>query len=93
MSKELRSVVRQYEKDNDLVLQFLESRCQTDDDASITAKDLHGAFKIWAKSEGVPVLSARKFNAEMDRHSEWFERKAPSLGYMKYWGLKLKDVL
>ena len=93
MSKELRSVVRQYEKDNDLVLQFLESRCQTDDDASIKAKDLYSNFKVWAKSEGAPVLSSRKFNSEMERHSEWFERKAVSHGVTKYWGLKLKEVL
>ena len=93
MSKELRSVVRQYEKDNDLVLQFLESRCQTDDDASIKAKDLYSNFKVWAKSEGAPVLSSRKFNSEMERHSEWFERKALSQGVTKYWGLKLKEVL
>ena len=50
-------------------------------------------FKIWAKSEGAPVLSARKFNSEMDRHPDWFERKSTSSGYMIYWGLKFRDLI
>ena len=43
--------------------------------------------------EGAPVLSARKFNSEMERHPDWFDRKSTSSGFMIYWGLKLKEVL
>jgi len=59
----------------------------------IKAKDLYSAFKLWAKSEGACVLSARKFNSEMERHPEWFDRKSTSSGFMIYWGLKLKEVV
>ena len=105
MSDSLKTVVTKYERDNDLVLQFLESRCvRVPEDESnpygeknkrtlIKAKDLYNAFKLWAKSEGAYVLSARKFNSEMERHPEWFDRKSTSSGFMIYWGLKLKEVL
>ena len=93
MSDELNKVVTKYENENDLILQFLESRCDRDENANIKAKDLYQAFKIWAKSEGAYVLSARKFNSEMERHSEWFDRKSTSSGFAIYWGVKLKEVL
>jgi putative DNA primase/helicase len=93
MPPHMKKVVRQYEKDNDLVLQFLETRCEVAEDAVIKAKDLYGSFKLWAKSEGAPVLSARKFNSEMERHPDWFDRKSTSSGFMIYWGLTLKEVL
>ena len=94
MPAHMKKVVRQYEKDNDLVLQFLEARCEHgDEDVVIKTKDLYSAFKIWAKSEGAPVLSARKFNAEMDRHPEWHYGKRIRDGYPYYYGLKLRDVL
>ena len=93
MSGQLREVVTKYERDNDLVLQFLENRCVKDETATIRAKDLYQNFKMWAKSEGAYVLSARKFNSEMERHPEWFERKSTSSGFVIYWGLKLKEVI
>ncbi len=93
MSNSLEDVVSKYERENDLVLQFLESRCDKHDGSTVKAKDLYQSFKMWAKSEGAYVLSARKFNAEMERHPEWFEKKSTSSGFIIYWGLKLKEVL
>ena len=93
MSDELKAVVSKYERDNDLVLQFLENRCEKADGVNVRAKDLYQKFKVWAKSEGAYVLSARKFNSEMERHPEWFERKSTSSGFVIYWGLKLKEVM
>ncbi len=96
MTKELKKVVIDYEKDNDLVLQFLESRCERvpeeEEKAVIKAKDLYNAYKIWAKSEGAYILSARKFNAEMERHSEWYDRKAKRDGFPVWIGLRLTEV-
>jgi putative DNA primase/helicase len=93
MGEELKQVVKRYERDNDLVLQFLENRCVRDESANIKAKDLYNTYKVWAKSEGAFQLSARKFNAEMERHPEWFDRKSTSSGFVIYWGLKLKEVM
>ena len=93
MPPHMKKVVRQYERDNDLVLQFLEARCETAEGAVVKAKDLYSNFKLWAKSEGAPVLSARKFNSEMERHPDWFERRAFKDGYPYYYGLKLRDTV
>lgn len=93
MPDSLRKVVRQYEKDNDLVIQFLESRCEKDCESRIKSKDLYQQFKMWAKSEGAYVLSARKFNSEMERHPEWFVGKTVKDGYPTFVGIKLKDSL
>ena len=88
-----KEVVSRYERENDIVLQFLENRCVQDEAATVKAKDLYQNFKMWAKSEGAYILSARKFNSEMERHSEWFDRKSTFSGFMIYWGVKLKEVL
>ena len=96
MGESLRKVVNKYERENDIVLQYLENRCEFhpgEEKVSIRAKDLYKTFKVWAKAEGAFVLSARKFNSEMERHPEWFDRKATSGGYVVYYGLKLKDVI
>lgn len=93
MAGSLWEVVSRYERENDIVLQFLENRCVQDETATVKAKDLYNSFKIWAKSEGAYVLSARKFNSEMERHPEWFDRKSTSSGFVIYWGLKLKEVV
>ena len=94
MPPHMKKVVKQYEKDNDLVLQFLEARCVKGGESdAIKAKDLYGNFKLWAKSEGAPVLSARKFNSEMERHPEWHDGKRPRDGYPYYYGLKLREVV
>ena len=97
MSDSLRQVVANYERDNDVVLQFLENRCERtpeeDGGGNIRARDLYVAFKMWAKSEGEYVFSARKFNSELARHPEWFDRKSTSSGFVIYWGLRLKGVL
>ena len=94
MPPHMKKVVKQYEKDNDLVLQFLEARCVKGDESdTIRAKDLYGNFKLWAKSEGAPVLSARKFNSEMDRHQAWHLGRRVRDGYPYYYGLKLREAI
>ncbi len=93
MSEGLHEVVSKYERDNDIVLQFLEARCDKAADKNIRSKDLYNAFKIWAKSEGAFVLSARKFNSEMERHPEWYDRVSTSSGFKIYWGVKLKEAI
>lgn len=94
MTSQLKEVVKQYEKDNDLVLQFLESRCQkTGNSEYVRSKDLYNAYKTWSKSEGNYILSSRKFNSELERHPEWYDRKAMRDGYPSYYGLKMKEVI
>lgn len=93
MSDDLKAAVKSYEEENDLILQFLLSRCELSPTDIVKSKDLYQAFKIWAKSEGAPVLSARKFNSEMERHPEWYDKKSMSNGFSTYKGLKIKEVV
>lgn len=93
MSDDMKKVVRQYEKDNDLVLQFLEEKCESADGAITRAKSLYDAYKIWCKSNGYFVCSAKRFNADMEAHPEWHEGKSTYNGYPSYKGLRLKGTV
>lgn len=90
MSDSMKLVIRQYEKDNDLVLQFLEEKCEKDDEASTRAKSLYDSYKIWCKSNGYYVCSMKKFNAELTAHPEWYAEKGVSNGVAVYRGIGLR---
>lgn len=91
MSAELRSVIREYEKDNDIVLQFLEEKCErASEEEGVLAKSLYDTYKIWCKSNGFFICSSRKFNAELTAHPEWYAEKYKNHGQIKYKGLKFK---
>lgn len=92
MSEPMKTVVKQYEKDNDLVLQFLEEKCEQNDDVSTRAKNLYDTYKIWCKSNGYYVCSMKKFNAEVTAHPEWYAEKGVSSGVAVFRGLGLKQA-
>jgi putative DNA primase/helicase len=92
MSEPMKAVVKQYEKDNDLVLQFLEEKCEQNDDVSTRAKNLYDTYKIWCKSNGYYVCSMKKFNAEVTAHPEWYAEKGVSSGVAVFRGLGLKQA-
>ena len=90
MSDNMRAVVKQYEKDNDLVLQYLEEKCEYAEGNSIQAKTLYDNYKIWCKSNGYYVCSMKKFNAEVTTHPDWYDEKGKSNGSVMYRGLAMK---
>ena len=90
LPESLKAPVRKYERDNDVVLQFLEENCEKDDEQKVRAKSVYDQYKIWAKSNGYFVMSIRKFSAEMDKHPEFYGSKDISTGNaMYYFGMKL----
>lgn len=91
MSDEMKKVVRQYEKDNDIVLMFLEESCRRSDSEYIRAKLLYDTYKIWAKSNGYYVVSAKKFYASVEQHPEWSDGRKDKDGYPIYQGITLKQ--
>lgn len=94
MPDHMMRVIRNYEDDNDLVLQFLRDRCETVSDGTIKAKDLYVAYKSWCRSQGIErVISARKLNHEMERHSGWFTERKRSCGDSVYYGIKMREVV
>ncbi|MDO4845821.1 MAG: phage/plasmid primase, P4 family [Oscillospiraceae bacterium] len=90
MPDSMRQVVQRYERDNDLVLQFLEEKCERESNAWIRQKALYDAYKIWCKSNGYFINSAKRFNAELNTHPEWHEGKATRDGYPIWRELRLK---
>lgn len=93
MPEHMKKVIRKYEADNDVVLQFLETCCEKQDGKSIKAKDLYNKYKSWSKNEYGWTLSAQRFNSEMERHSEWYVRVGKSHGYLTYYDLGLRELL
>lgn len=92
MCDDMKKVIKQYEKDNDLVLQFLEEKCEGTDEGYTKAKTLYDNYKIWCKSNGYYVCSMKKFNAELTTHPEWYHEKNLIAGVTVYQGLALKAV-
>ena len=88
MSANMQKVVKQYEKDNDLVLQYLEEKCQKQDGVKTRAKTLYDNYKLWCKSNGYYVCSMKKFNAELMAHPE----KSVSGGVAVYYGIMMKTT-
>lgn len=92
MCDDMKKVIKQYEKDNDLILQFLEEKCEGTDEGYTKAKTLYDNYKIWCKSNGYYVCSMKKFNAELTTHPEWYHEKSLIAGVTVYHGLALKAV-
>lgn len=90
MSENMKKVIRQYEKDNDLALQFLEERCTVSETEATLTKVLYDNYKIWCKSNGYFVCSSKKFHAGMEQHPEWHRGKCVINGYYYYRGILLK---
>ena len=90
MSDNMREVVKQYEKDNDLVLQFFEEKCCELAEGYTRAKSLYDNYKIWCKSNGYYVCSMKKFNAEVTAHPEWYQDKGLIKGVTVYYGIGLR---
>lgn len=92
MSPAMQKVIRQYERDNDLVLQFLEERCEKTETGSVRAKTLYDNYKIWCKSNGFFVCSSKKFNAGMEVHPEWHSGKRVGRSNLTVFdGLKIRE--
>lgn len=92
MPDDMITVIRQYEKDNDIVLQFLEEKCEQKEEAVSRAKTLYDNYKIWCKSNGYYVCSMKKFNAELTTHPEWYTEKGVSNGVAVYRGIAMKEA-
>lgn len=92
MPGHLKTVVEEYEKNNDLVLQFLEEKCERCEGEYARSKTLYDAYKIWCKSNGYFACSAKRFHADLQTHVEWHEGRVVLHGNQVYKGLKLKGV-
>ena len=89
MAETMKGVLRQYAKDNDLIQQFLEERCERDDNESVTGKTLYDNYKSWCRNNGYYICNNKKFHAEVTAHPEWYTEKTIHRNNPVYEGLKL----
>mgnify|MGYP003533247867 FL=1 len=73
MPKAMRDVVKAYERDNDTVLQFLESKCVKDNTATVKKKTLYDNYKSWCRGCGYYIFNFKKFCAEVAMHPDWYD--------------------
>ena len=94
MNEPMKKVIRQYEKDNDFVGQFLDACCERGDwpEYRIKPKDLMARYKTWCKAEGYYPLGLVKFYNEVERHSEWTEGRKLIDGNDYFSGIRLKTI-
>ena len=90
MPASMKDPVKQYEKDNDLVLKFLEECCERAEGGSTKAKNLYDTYKIWCRSRGFFVCNMKRFNAEVTAHPDWYDGKGQSKGNLVYKGLIIR---
>ncbi|ADU49179.1 DNA primase family protein [Intrasporangium calvum] len=68
--REPASVVRAtgaFQADSDAVARFIAEECETGDYVHVRTRDLYGAWRRWAVSEGADEMSERAFAKELDR--------------------------
>lgn len=87
MPAEIKKVVQEYERDNDLVLQFLEDTCIRQENTEINQKDLYDYYKSWCKRNGYLAFSSKRFNANVRSHPEWYDKEIVKQGRKYYVGL------
>ena len=90
MPDSMQKVVDSYQRENDLVLQFLEERCERKEGEFVRAKNLYDSYKLWCRSNGYFTFSAKKFNSELDTHPEWHGGQKKRDGYPGYKDLTLR---
>lgn len=91
MSDSLKRIIRQYEKDNDVIEMFLEQRCESGEGLRIKVKDLYSTYRTWAKSNGYSLISNYKFKNELMRHPKSFDWIGLTDGYPVVHGLALRS--
>jgi putative DNA primase/helicase len=80
-------VVSQYQRDNDLVVQFLEEKFTRDPGSRIKQKDCYELFKIWCRKNGCNTMGSRRFRAEVLMHPDWVSDTFTSEGCSYYMGI------
>jgi putative DNA primase/helicase len=85
---EVLDAVRNYQADNDSLGQFIDERCELDENFTISASKLQSAYNGWAKANHAPDLSGYHFSKKMEKRG--FKKLRPQ-NVATYYGLTLKD--
>lgn len=93
MPQEIQDVVDEYRNDNDVVLRFLEDRCERDEKQSTYVKSLYLTYKDWASDNNEYVMTARNFTSRLLEKSDWYDKIFISKGSKKLAGLTIKPIV
>lgn len=93
MNEAMREVVKAYERDNDVVLQFLLDKCVRGEDKRASFKSLYDTYKVWAKSNGYKVMSSKTFSKNLTSHPEMYDKEVSPQNQKTYLGIGLNDGL
>ena len=91
MSEPMKQVINQYAKENDIVLQFLEEKCTKSDDSGTLAKNLYEVYKMWCKTNGYFIMSAKKFTSGIEMHPEYHNGRVKMQGLAYFKGLVFRS--
>ena len=87
MPESMQKVVAKYQRDNDLVLQFLEETYKQDLTGRVKEKNCYEMYKMWCRKNGYFTMKVKKFKAELMTHPEWVFDEVKSSGYYYYLGI------
>lgn len=90
MPPKMKRVVRQYERSNDIVLQFLEEVCEKKRSTVTPLKVLYDQYKMWCKRNGFRHNTSRRFASDLDTHPEWYDGRTVENEMPMYTGIVLK---
>lgn len=86
------NTIKQYQEENNLVLQFLGENCEQLYGASVKASDLYQAYKDWTRKNGYACCTIRTFNKEMKKQIGWCDKWHNGKGnVLVYDNIKLKS--
>jgi putative DNA primase/helicase len=83
----VRSATTRYQKENDLIGDFISECCEVDPNAEAPAAKLYGSYKVWAESMGYKPISGVRFGKEVATRFEKITRRKRAF----YTGVSLSE--
>jgi putative DNA primase/helicase len=73
--KVVEDATKQYQSDEDVVLNFIRDMCEIGNDYEVSSKDVYSSFSAWQKIEGQRPMTQTKFGSRLDDLGYKPERK------------------
>ena len=87
---EVRRATSEYRDEMDVLGDFLTDRCQEEDGARSTAKDLYDSYQAWTKASGEKTTTKRDFGARLLERG--FRQARGAKGTRIWRGIRLLDA-
>lgn len=72
LAPHLKEVITRYEKENDLILMFLENACEKVENGDLlTLSEIYQRYVQWAITFNFPTLTIHKVKKEIEKHPDW----------------------